>query len=164
MKLTEEQQAFATENHNLIYSFAISANVAVEDYYDVLAIGFCKAVIGYKNSKSKFSTYAYVCMRNELYQTYRKENKYTKEIPIDEDYAFTDDCKIEDKELDLINVANIKSLVQTLPKKEQEIVRLRLLGYSQYRIAEKLGLSQSDISRRLKNIRIKYERMRVSCD
>ena len=34
----------------------------VEEWYDIAAIGLCKAANTYNNDKSEFSTYAYKCM------------------------------------------------------------------------------------------------------
>ena len=44
-QLTPEQQKLVTDNHNLIYSLANAKNIDLDEYYDVLAIGLCKAAI-----------------------------------------------------------------------------------------------------------------------
>lgn len=64
-ELNYEQQQLAEQNHNLIYSFAKSRKLDLEEYYDVLAIGLCKAALVYDENKATFSTLAYKCMNNE---------------------------------------------------------------------------------------------------
>ena len=70
-QLTLDQQRIVSENHNLIYSLANKKNINLDEYYDVLAIGLCKAAMIYNENKSKFSTLAFTCMLNE----YRHELK-----------------------------------------------------------------------------------------
>lgn len=66
--LNKEQQKLVETNHNLIYSFAKSNNIDVEEFYDVLAIGLCKAALVYDENKGMFSTLAYKCMSNSYNQ------------------------------------------------------------------------------------------------
>lgn len=160
MKLTEEQRVFAEENHNLIYSFANSMNLNLDEYYDVLAIGFCKSITSYNSTRGKFSTYSYICMRNELFQVYRKENKYLTDLPLDREYQSNHMKENEELQLDIINAANIKSLINTATDLEKEIVRLRLLGMSQAKISKHLGMSQSQVSRAINKLKFKYDEMR----
>jgi len=76
-KLTLEQQQFATENHNLIYSFLQKNNLEIDDWYGISAYGFCKAVRAYNKDKNVcFSTFAYKCMQNEILMEYRKNKKH----------------------------------------------------------------------------------------
>ena len=55
--MTKEQQKLVEENHGLIYSFLAKHNLPIEEYYDLAAIGLCKASITYQN-ETTFSTYA----------------------------------------------------------------------------------------------------------
>lgn len=43
-KLTPEQQEFAEENHNLIYYYLHKYNLPIDEYYDLAAISYVKAV------------------------------------------------------------------------------------------------------------------------
>lgn len=49
-RLTEEQKAFAEENHNLIYTFLHKKNLSFDEYYDVVVMGYLKAVANYDPS------------------------------------------------------------------------------------------------------------------
>ena len=62
-------------NHNLIYSFLNSHKLSVDEWYDVAAIGLCKAGLTYMPDKGyKFSSYAYRVMTNEVRAEMRKLN------------------------------------------------------------------------------------------
>ena len=53
----------------------------------------------------------------------------------------------------VLEYASIRDLVQTLPEREQEIIRLRFYqGYSQREIADIMGLSQMHVSRLLNQL------------
>ena len=67
-QLTLDQQRIVSENHNLIYSLANKKSINLDEYYDALAIGLCKAAIAFDNTKGKFSTLAYTVMLNEYKQ------------------------------------------------------------------------------------------------
>ena len=72
--MTKEQEILVIENHNLIYYFIHKYNLSIEDYYDICAIGLCKAANTYDDKKGiKFSTYAGVCIENEIKQELRKQ-------------------------------------------------------------------------------------------
>ena len=65
MRLTDEQRRLAEDNHNLIYRYMHSKKLDIDEWYDILAVGFCKAVATYDPKKGySLSTYAYRCMDN----------------------------------------------------------------------------------------------------
>lgn len=69
MKLNNEQRKLVEDNHNLIYQYLIDNNLPQDEYYDIAAIGLCKAAIGYDSSKGvTFGTYVYQSIRNNIKQ------------------------------------------------------------------------------------------------
>ena len=52
--MTNDQKKFAEENHNLILSFLKKYKLEYEEYYDLAAIGFCKAIVSFKIEVSAF--------------------------------------------------------------------------------------------------------------
>ena len=59
MRLTPEQQKLVEENHDLIYHMLNYHRLNHEDYYDIAAIGLCKAALIFKKPKKvQFSTFA----------------------------------------------------------------------------------------------------------
>lgn len=63
------------QNHNLIYSYIHLYGIPLNEYYDVLAIALCDAARGYDDEKGSFSTYAYECFYNAMYQTKEQEKR-----------------------------------------------------------------------------------------
>ena len=64
--LTKEQKELVENNHKLIYYYIHKNGLSVDEYYDILAIGLCKAALNFDESKGiKFVTYAMFVMRNE---------------------------------------------------------------------------------------------------
>lgn len=57
IQITDEARKLVEENHNLVYSFLYKYHLDVEEWYDLAAIGLCKAANTYNNDKSGFSTY-----------------------------------------------------------------------------------------------------------
>lgn len=64
-KLNTEQKKLVEENHNLIYGFMTRYHLDFEEWYDICAIGLCKAGVIYDGT-AKFSTLSYMCMYNEM--------------------------------------------------------------------------------------------------
>lgn len=69
-KLTEHERAFAEKNHNLIYKFLAANDLQVDEFYDVAAIGYIKAVTRYNREpqlqKYSFTTIAWQAMRSSV--------------------------------------------------------------------------------------------------
>jgi len=62
-KLTLDQQAFAAENHNLVYDYLNERKLPEDEYYDIIIFGYLLAVKKYLEranlrKKYKFSTIA----------------------------------------------------------------------------------------------------------
>jgi hypothetical protein len=68
--LTEQQKVFATEHHKLIYRFMHSKKLDSREWYDVVAIGYMKAVLLWFQRKDlhkyAFSTICYYKMLNAV--------------------------------------------------------------------------------------------------
>lgn len=66
IKLTEKEKAFAEERHALIYSFLHKYGLPEDDFYDIAAIGYLRAVRRYhrekKLQKYSFNTIAWSAM------------------------------------------------------------------------------------------------------
>ena len=54
--MTDYQKQLVTDNHNLIYRFLQKEKLNMEDWYDLAAIGMCKAAKTFNEGTSKFST------------------------------------------------------------------------------------------------------------
>lgn len=50
--LTQQQQHLVEDNHKLIYFYLYRNSLSVDEFYDVAAIGLCKAAITYNGQQS----------------------------------------------------------------------------------------------------------------
>lgn len=159
------------ENHNIIYSFLYKYHLDVEKWYDLAAIGLCKAAITYNNNKSGFSTYVYKCMYTTVIQEKRKE-KVIRTIPQDLIYYYENKLnnnsdndmssylnyipskeKFEDGILMNIRLDEIE---KDLSKTSKLVFKLLRQGYLQHEIADIIGVSRQRISHIRKEIIEKY--------
>ena len=74
MKLSTKAQQLVENNLGLVYKVLDDCGIGVatgiyarEDLFQIGSIGLCKAAAGYQPGKAAFATYAYVCIRNEIY-------------------------------------------------------------------------------------------------
>ena len=165
MKLTPAQQKLVEDNHNLIYSFLNSQHLPHIDYYDIAAIGLCKAAIHYDQSRSKqttFSTYAYRVMRNEIGQQWRRKQKSVKaSCSLNEPISGTEgetaleDILVDprDHTLDAINLESIVTILKDYDNRYPTILYMTCQGYTQKEIGLRFGLKQTSISRLIKKMK-----------
>ena len=84
--LTQQQQQLVEDNHKLIYFYLYRNSLSVDEFYDVAAIGLCKAAITY-NGQTKFSTYAYACIKCEIFNELHRQ-KSARKIPMDKQFSY----------------------------------------------------------------------------
>ena len=76
--LNESQKQLVEEHHNLIYSFLHKYHYDIEEWYDLAAIGLCKAAYYFKeNTGNKFTTFAYKIMQMMLYNEIKEKSTST---------------------------------------------------------------------------------------
>ncbi|MBO7218276.1 MAG: sigma-70 family RNA polymerase sigma factor [Clostridia bacterium] len=144
----------------------------IEDIISIGSIGLIKAVNTFCPERNiKLATYASRCIENEILMYLRKYSGIKNEISIDEPLNFDPDgnelllSDVLGTEFDEISVGleaederkTLLRLVNNLSSREREIMCMRfgLAGYSeltQKEVADKLGISQSYISRLEKRI------------
>ena len=149
-----------------------NTGVGLEDLISIGTIGLIKAVETYRSDKNiKLATYASRCIENEILMHLRKRSRERGEVSLDEpintdwdgnelllsDVLGTDGEEVsrgleEDAEAELLHDA-----LARLGKREKDIIELRfgLGGHSEHtqkEVAERLGISQSYISRLEKRI------------
>lgn len=174
-ELNYEQQQLAEQNHNLIYSFAKSRKLDLEEYYDVLAIGLCKAALVYDENKATFSTLAYKCMNNEYNKIIRGQTVQRK-IPdnllssldaviniSEEDGSEITlyDCIKKDifpiPDSSTITNIMIKNFYNNkLTKQEQKVVKLLAQDRTQVEIGKLMRVTRSRIGQIILRIREKW--------
>ena len=144
-----------------------NTNIDLEDLVSIGTIGLIKGVNTYKLDKNiKLATYASRCIDNEILMYLRKNKKRRTEISFEDSLSYDQEGnelhledilgtekdnvtkKIEDKELEKL----LYKELDKLKERDKLIMILRYglynsLEYTQKEVAEKLGISQSYISR-----------------
>lgn len=163
--------------HNLRLVVYISkkfdnVGTGIEDLISIGTIGLIKAVNTYKPEKNiKLATYASRCIENEILMYIRKNASHKGDVSIDEPL----NCDWDGNELLLSDVLGteensvsedleksedektVREAVASLSDREREIIEMRYGLYgrremTQKEVADKLGISQSYISRLEKKI------------
>lgn len=144
-----------------------NSGINIEDLISIGTIGLMKGVNSYKLDKNiKLATYASRCIENEILMFLRKNNKIRSEISIDEPINIDsegNDLSLSDilgTDIDVIfksvedsdNKKVLNTAIRKLNEREKIIMQMRY-GFNgideltQKEVADKLGISQSYISR-----------------
>ena len=150
--MTQHQQNLVTENHKLIFFVLNLLNYNEDEWYDVCAIGLCKAAIEYKPERNvAFSTFAVKCMTNQIFMEQKKKYRRIRTVSLNE--YITSDGNIEIQNTidsaDLFGGAELRLLIKDtdLTSREQKILKLHIAGYKQREIGASIGISQTLTSR-----------------
>lgn len=149
-----------------------NTGVSVEDLISIGTIGLIKAVNTFDPSKNiKLATYASRCIENEILMHLRRSCKLKLEVSLDEplnidwdgnelllsDILGTEGDVIGRNIEDEVDRQLLRTAMEKLTPREKEIIRLRFgIGSeeecTQKEVADRLGISQSYISRLEKRI------------
>ncbi|MGM9627588.1 MAG: RNA polymerase sporulation sigma factor SigE [Faecousia sp.] len=163
-----------------------NTGINLEDLISIGTIGLIKAIGTYRmDKKIKLATYASRCIENEILMHIRKTANQKTEVSLDEpinmdgdgnelllsDILGTEEDMILRPLEDDVDICVLRQALRELPDREREIVSMRygLEGrkeLTQKEVAQKMGISQSYISRLEKRIlqRLKKEFIRqTSC-
>ena len=155
-----------------------NTGINLEDMISIGTIGLIKAVDTYRPDRNiKLATYASRCIENEILMHIRKISNQKTEVSLDEpinmdydgnelllsDILGTDEDMILRPMEDAVDLLLLRQAVRELPPREREIVQMRfgLDGHkelTQKEVAQKMGISQSYISRLEKRIMLKLRK------
>lgn len=183
---SEEAKQLLIE-HNLRLVVYISrrfenTGVNLEDLISIGTIGLIKAIGTYRaDKKIRLATYASRCIENEILMHIRKISGQRAEVSLDEpinmdydgnelllsDILGTDDDIVTGRLEDAVDLQLLHEALESLSEREKLIIDMRfglngMQELTQKEVAEKLGISQSYISRLEKRImaRLKKEMLR----
>ena len=156
-----------------------NTGINIEDLISIGTIGLIKAINTFRSDKNiKLATYASRCIENEILMFLRKNTSQRNEVSFEEplntdwdgkelllsDVLGTDSDLVirpieEEVDHQLLNAA-----VAKLSHREQEIIQLRFGLLGQKEVADRMGISQSYISRLEKRIitRLRREILKMS--
>ena len=155
-----------------------NTGVNLEDLISIGTIGLIKAIGTYRRDKNiKLATYASRCIENEILMHIRKISGQKAEISLDEpinmdydgnelllsDILGTDEDTVSGWLEDYVDLFLLRQALKELPDREREIVLMRygLEGrkeLTQKEVAQKMGISQSYISRLEKRIMLRLRK------
>lgn len=162
-------------SHGVILRASRPYFLAGGDYEDLIQegmIGLFKSIHSY-NGKSSFRTFAYLCIRRNIYSALKsamreKNRPLNNYVSIAETFTEAEETggmvlgSIVDPETLYINQESeqeLKTRIQgVLSKLENSILQYYLEGYSYREIAEKIGKEEKSIDNALQRIRKKIER------
>lgn len=144
--LTDAQRKLVEENHNLIYSFMKSRNLAASDFYDICAIGLCKAAQKYNPKRAHFSVMAYRVMANEVSHQYSYsgcEKRGNHAVNVSFDNSLDQTLKSYDDYSD----CEFESDIEGLTDREKKLLRLHYkYGYTYAELAKVYKCSPQNLS------------------
>ena len=149
-----------------------NTGAGLEDLVSIGTIGLIKAINTFQADKNiKLATYASRCIENEILMYIRKHSGVRAEVSIDEplnidwdgnelllsDILGSDEASISFEIEQIEEKMTLRRAVAALPDREREIIELRYgIGgqkeLTQKEVADRLGISQSYISRLEKKI------------
>lgn len=149
-----------------------NTGINLEDLISIGTIGLIKGIETYRRDRNiKLATYASRCIENEILMYIRKTSHQKNEVSLDEpinmdydgnelllsDILGTQEDMILRPMEDAVDLQLLRQAVNALPEREREIILMRfgLQGHqelTQKEVAQKLGISQSYISRLEKRI------------
>lgn len=173
----EEINCLVLDNEKLAYLMAhrykqkVSSFIEFDDLKSTCLFGLVKAANTFDESKGKkFSTFACKVIQNEILMLIRKENKNLKVCSLDDivvdgiSYGelIKDEHDLEQQFFNSMEIDLLIKFIEELPGRLKWIINYKLKGFTQQQIAEKLTISQSQVSRlyyqALNLLRIKFDK------
>lgn len=170
--LTEEQRKLVEDNIRLAYEFVhrkgFTYDYEFEDAVQIALLGLIHAAMTFKESKSKFSTYAFLAMQSQFNMEYRRIKRQKESgiinISLSEPIIKNEELYVEDiiveRQDSIENIETmiaIKNIYEKLNDKEKQVIDMVFYAKekeaNQKNIAKKLGVSQSFVSRTRKKFR-----------
>ena len=173
--LTPEQQQLAADNEKLIWFFLkkYASGSDPQELYGVAAEGLIRAAATYDPARGKFSTHAMYHMRSAVdfdQRCAKRKKRYGKPVLHMDDVDAVDPNKecnakmcgvapLRDRpclSLDETG-ADVERFLRSLPARDRELVRMRIVGYTIKEIGDTFGITIQAASAHMKRIANKWE-------
>lgn len=151
--MSEEQRQYAAKHHDLIYAFLHEQQWTVDEYYDIAAFGFLRAVMRYQSEahlqKYSFSIIAWRAMKQSIASYHRTEYR---RLCAEQKYCAAGITGSPDPFEEMEIVMLLQELVSHTSPAQYRLAQLRLQGYSIAETAKVEGMSPKRVSRLLKQM------------
>ena len=157
------KQQLIEDNMMLVYDLVhreYPTYVRDEDIIQCGMLGLCKAADKWDETKSKFSTFAIICIRTEIQAEFRKRAKHQGVLSLDYEVDNGEDgtCSFGDYVVgeEDVGYVDIGVNLDSLTDREKEVAELLTSGLCQVEVAEKLGVSKQyiwKVKRKIKAMR-----------
>ena len=173
--LTPEQQQLAADNEKLIWFFLkkYASGSDPQELYGVAAEGLIRAAATYDPARGKFSTHAMYHMRSAVdfdQRCAKRKKRSGKQVLHMDDVDAVDTNKecnakmcgvapLRDRpclSLDETG-ADVERFLRSLPARDRELVRMRIVGYTIKEIGDIFGITIQAASAHMKRIANKWE-------
>ena len=173
--LTPEQQQLAADNEKLIWFFLkkYASGSDPQELYGVAAEGLIRAAATYDPARGKFSTHAMYQMRSavDFDQSCAKRKKRSGKLVLhmddvdavdpNEEYN-AETCGVAPlKDRPCLSLdetgADVERFMRSLPARDRELVRMRIVGYTIKEIGDTFGITIQAASAHMKRIANKWE-------
>ena len=153
--LTEIERELAEKNHNLVYEFLKSHKYDIEEYYNIAVMGYLKGIQKYyRRTERNFSELPGICwncMRSEMGNHFKMEKARERQL-VEMNQQSTYSAEDEAVTTELLN-----SVMEKMTEQQQNIVALKILGYSNLEVCLMLEINTSSYYRELERIRKLFE-------
>ena len=137
--LTDEQRKLVEDNIRLAYEFVhkrgFTYGYEFEDAVQIALLGLIHAAMTFKESKSKFSTYAFLAMQSQFNMEYRKIKKQKESgiinVSLSEPITENEELSVKDTIIErqdsiesIETVIAIKNAYKKLSDKEKQVISM----------------------------------------
>ena len=158
------------DNMSLVY-FIINkyypTYIKDEDIVQAGMLGLCKAADTWNEDKGAFSTYAAICIRNNIRMEFRGRGKHQGVLSLDYELPETEDGAIitlgdmvadERYSPEKVSTLDYDTFYDSLTDDEKKILDLSKNGLLQEEMATELGLTRSAVSMRKRTLKRKWRK------
>ena len=148
-KTRELEELLVQQHYGLAVSQALlfcSRGNCLEDCIQVGLMGLLKAIRNYDPEKSKFSTFATICIKNEILRIKNKNKKHGKCTNIIGDIEYYGETKIWE------------ILPDNLDEEEHAVLKLMQANFTKREICETLNCTKRSLDQQIKELikKLKY--------
>ena len=149
-KTRELEELLVQQHYGLVVSQALSfcgRTNLLEDCIQVGLIGLLKAIRNYDPDRSKFSTFATICIRNEILRFKNKNKKHNNCLHIVDNISYCDKTPIWE------------FLPDNLSKEELTILDLKKASFTKKEICDMLSCSKRELDKKIARLikKLKYD-------